>query len=315
MEGKHVLMSQQQSEFQYADQAGSESAGQAINSDPHEQTGQAETPELPPDYVGAQPMGGQKIYPQQMPRRRRRRGWGILVIAVIVLVVLFGTGYISNSAFGRSAQLPEKSLAVTGTPTVVVHDATGTVHFHSGDSNRVVVDATAHGGLFSNLSTDNVRVTEDASGSTILISVSEDGSIFNHGNIDLDIALPSTSNIQTTLNAGTLDINGISGQMDVQVNAGTLNFENGKIEGHSTFVDNAGTINFDGALADNGDYHFTNNAGTINVTLPADSSFTLDASADVGKVHNDFHTNTVGPNPTSQLHVTDNLGTVNIHKK
>jgi hypothetical protein len=61
----------QQFEFEYAEQAKRE--GQAINPDPREQTGGSEiqSQPYPTNERAAQPMGGQKIYPQRQRRLRR----------------------------------------------------------------------------------------------------------------------------------------------------------------------------------------------------------------------------------------------------
>ncbi len=298
----------QQSEFEYAEQA--DRAEGSTSQDPREQVSETEPQSRSSSDIAAQAMGDQKIYPRQ--RRRQRRWLWIVIIVVIVLALLSG-GYFSNSAFSRSQRLPQQTFSVSGTPNLVINDATGTVKIQRGDSNSVVIDATAHGSLFSNLSTDTVDAKQD--GNIINVLVGQNGSIFNHGSVDLNITLPQNSNLQVTVNAGSLDVNGVSGQMDLKVDAGALNFENGTISGQSTFKDDAGAINFNGSIAANGNYDFEDNAGAINLTLPSSVPFTLDASSDVGKVNNDFGSNTIGDNPTSTVHVHTDVGAVNIHQQ
>lgn len=300
----------QQSEFEYAEQAGR--AERSTSTDPREQASETEAQSRPSDYIAAQAMGDQKIYPQQRPRRRHRWLWAVIIV-VIVLALLSGGGYFSNSAFSKTQALPQQTFSVSGTPNLVINDATGTVKIQRGDSNSVVIDATAHGSLFSNPGSDTVDVKQD--GNILKVLVGQDGSIFNHGSVDLDITLPQTSNLQVTVNAGSLDVNGVSGQMDLKVDAGALNFENGTISGQSVFKDDAGAINFNGSIAANGNYDFEDNAGAINLTLPSSVPFTLDASSDVGKVNNDFGSNTIGDNPTSTVHVHTDVGAVNIHQQ
>ena len=298
-------MSQQQFEFQQTEQTGQEGLNRQ-----HEQN---EEQNRPSDYVAAAPLGGQKIYPQSP--RRRRRGLGALLVILIILALLAGSGYISNAAMSKSANLPERSLHVNGTPTIVINDATGSVKIHSGSSDSVVLNATAHGGLLSNLSGDQVKMTENADDSVVTIAVSEDGSIFNHGNVDLNITLPQNSSVQAQVNAGTLDINGVSGKMDLKVNAGTVSFENGTLAGGSVFDNNAGTINFRGLLAPGGNYLFENGAGGINLYLQESPSFTLDASAKLGHVNNKFGTNTVGSGPyDTHISARTNAGNVNVQQ-
>lgn len=295
----------QQSEFEYSQSANRE--GQPINTDPREQNHSYQA-----EDVGAQPMGGQKIYPQG-PRSRRRRRWlWALIIVIVILALLSGGGYFSNSAFSKSQALAPQSFNVTGTPNLVINDAIGSVKIHQGDSNHIVIDATAHGGLLSNLSNDTVDAKQ--SGDTVTILVGQSGSIIDHGSVDLDITLPASSNIQAIVHTGALDMNGISGQMNLDVETGALHFENGAIQGQSVIKDNTGEITFDGAIASGGDYTFENKAGAINITLPSTASFTLDASSNIGKINNDFGSNTVGSNPTSHIHVHTDIGAINIHQ-
>ena len=280
-------MSQQQFEFQQTDRQ--DPVGQA------EAREQIEERNRTSDYVAAAPLGGQKIYPPA-PRRRRRGLW--VIVGLLVVIFIFGTsGYVSNSAISKSASLPEQTVSVSGMPTVIINDTTGKVQVHSGSSSSIVVDATAHGGFLSNLSDDQVNVEEKPGSDVVIISVSEDGSIFNHGNVDLNITLPQSSNVQAHVNAGSLDINGVSGKMDIQMDAGALNFENGTLADGSILRNDAGEINFRGLLASGGNYTFRNNAGAINLYLQQDPSFTLDASAKLGHVKNTFGTDNVGAGP------------------
>ncbi len=299
----------QQFEFEQPEQVHREE--RAENTDWREQPRELKVQEQPANGLAAQPMGDQKIYPG---RQRRRRGWlWAPLIAVVILVLLFGGAFASNTLVSRSQALPQQTFSVSGTPNLVINDAAGEVKIHQGSGNSVVINAIAHGGLFSNLSSDTVDAQQN--GSIITILVGQEGNIFQHGTVDLDITLPADSNIQATVHAGNLDINGVSGQMNLAVDAGALSFENGTIEGQSTFADAAGAINFDGSIAANGNYTFKDSAGAVNLTLPSTVPFTIDAHSKFGKVTNDFGTNTVGSNPTSQVHVQTIVGAVNIHQK
>jgi len=237
------------------------------------------------------------------------------VIIIVILVLLGGAGYLSSSTFSKTTVLPQQSFTVSGVPTLVINGPVGNVKIHSGGSNSIVINATEHTGLFGNPNTNDVTVAPAPGSNTIVVLTGDGGSIVDRKNVDLDITLPATSNIRAVVPAGSLDINGISGQMNLKMDAGALHFENGTIEGQSIFKNDAGEITFAGSLAANGNYGFEDNAGAINLTLPSNSSFTLDASTDVGKVNNEFGSNTVGTNPTSQVHVHTDAGSVNIHEK
>jgi hypothetical protein len=258
--------------------------------------------------VGAEPLGAQKIYPQG-PHRRLRGLWIFLGI-ILLLVLLIGGGAIFNQAYKKSQALAEQSLrlAGTGAPTIVINDAAGSVKVHKGSGNEIVLDATAHGSLFSSLSGDQAKMTRNADG-TITISVI----VVNQDSVDLDITLPQNSNIQANINTGRLDIDGVSGLMNLKMDTGDLNYENGTLANGSTFHDNTGTITFKGNVAAQGSYDFQDNTGAINLSLPSNASFTLDASTNIGNVRNQFGADTVGPHATNvTIHAHTNTGIVTI---
>jgi hypothetical protein len=127
----------QQFEFEYAEQAKRE--GQAINPDPREQTGGSEiqSQPYPTNERAAQPMGGQKIYPQR--QRRRRRWLWALVMIVIILALLGGLGALNSTLFARTTALPQQTFNVSGEPQLVVKDPLGSMTIHAGNSHTVVV--------------------------------------------------------------------------------------------------------------------------------------------------------------------------------
>jgi hypothetical protein len=190
------------------------------------------------------------------------------------------------------------------------------LHIHTGEGESIIVKGTKHAGFFGNL--DNVQVSETRVGSNELdVTVQLDSggmAFFNQGGVDLDITVPSQTDIQDTTNAGSLNIDGVTGQMNLEANAGSINVKNATLRGSSTFEANAGSINYTGSLTPDGTYNFQANAGSINLTLPSSSSFTLNASASAGSVNNDFVSNIVGSAPFAEIIANADAGSVNIHK-
>src|SRR6266404_719172 len=173
-------------------------------------------------------------------------------------------------------------------------------------------------------------------------------------NVNLDITVPEQCDIQVDGSAGSIRIEGIRGQVKVGTNAGTIDVQQVTLEGQSRLTTSAGTINarqamlegqaslttnmgtihvqqamlkgqvnfhtntgtiyFGGELDPQGYYRFGTNLGTIDVVLPGNSSFTLAAATDLGNVHNQFGSTTVGPAPRARLELRTNLGTVNVRR-
>ena len=173
-------------------------------------------------------------------------------------------------------------------------------------------------------------------------------------NVNLDITVPEQCDIQVDGSAGSIRIEGIRGQVKVGTNAGTIDVQQVTLEGQSRLTTSAGTINarqamlegqaslttnmgtihvqqamlkgqvnfhtntgtiyFGGELDPQGYYRLGTNLGTIDVVLPGNSSFTLAAATDLGNVHNQFGSTTVGPAPRARLELRTNLGTVNVRR-
>jgi hypothetical protein len=290
-----------------------------VNPDPREQRSQQEGREqgYQASNYGASQQYGEKVYPTSSPRRRGRLRWlWITLLIILILGVLSSGTYGVNQSFGKSTALPTRSFAVQDVPKLVVTDSLGTVNIHTGKGGSIVVKGTKHAGFFGNL--DNVQVKETPVGSNELdVTVQLNGrgqAFFGQGGVDLDITVPTQTNIQDTTNAGSLNIDGVSGQMNLQANAGSINVKNATLKGASTFEANAGSINYSGSLTPDGTYNFQADAGSVNLTLPSDSAFTLNASVSAGSVNNAFGGTIVGNPPFAEIVAHADAGSVNIHK-
>ena len=64
--------------------------------------------------------------------------------------------------------------------------------------------------------------------------------------------------------------------------------EHSSLSGTVTYSDNMGPIIFNGIINPQGNYHFNNNSGTVDVTLPTDTAFHLDAKVLNGSLRVNF---------------------------
>jgi hypothetical protein len=306
-------MSQQQS---YDSQENSPDSQPAFNPDPREPASwqEQQNEAYQAVYAEGARQFGEKVYPT--PRRRRGRfRWLWITLLVILILALISGGFSGvNQAFSKSEALATRTFAVQSEPKLVVKDPVGTVHIHAGGSRNIVVDGIKHSGFFGNPGDVQVNLKQNGNELDVIIENNSGPTFFNASNVDLNITVPSLSDIQDNSNAGTLSIDGVSGQMNVQANAGTIDVTNATLKGDSTFEANAGTINYSGSLTPHGTYNFHTDAGSINLTLPSNSSFTLDSKVNAGSVNNDFESDTVGSAPYAQVIANANAGSVNIHK-
>ncbi len=278
-----------------------------------EETGRPEGSEEQAGYTRAmQELGGrkdQKIYPV-----RRRWLWAC-ISAACLLALLSGVVYARATLRARTANPPTQSFHVTGTPLLVVKGDSGTLTIHQGVGDTVSVSTQEQKEAGGNGDDFHVSATQNAQNPNEIDIVATRSVSDTNDELDIDVTLPATSAIHAEIGAGRVTIDGVSGQMDIAAGAATLGFTNGTLAGDSDFRTAAGTIAFRGALAPNGNYTFETSAGTVDLALPADAAFTLDATTLVGVIDNAFGSDSVGSNPTSQVHIRTVAGTITISKQ
>ena len=377
-------MSNQQSMFSPEHSSQQQPQERIYNGDPREQYAQQYPEErvtgnYEEGYQGydAPYLGGEKLRPAPPPTLQ---GWKIVLIVLIIALVVSGSGALGSligvifgllgGSFGliiatfvvltavstRPVSLPTKTFAVAEHAELSIHNDAGNVRILRGESHRVEVRGTRYVSKIFGESGD-VPIFSTQDGNNVSINVKHWSFLrfFNIGYVNLDIYVPASSDVQSQCNAGTLDISGISGRINVSTNAGTIMVAssqladesflhtnagtitvrqstfNGGMRGHTNagtisivesalkgntvFTTNAGTIHFDGSLAPNSDYLFKTNAGTVDVLLPSDSSFALTAHTSLGSVHNDFPGNLVGQGPYARLNLDSQMGTVSVRRK
>lgn len=237
---------------------------QYMDADPLEQQQQMTYSE--PEYY-ARP--GEKLQPQRP--RRRKRGPALLVIVLLVACLAFGGGVLSL-IFGFSHHMHDKGIhdwnsknelqqtfLVTGIPKLVIKNDSGSVNIRSDENvtDRVTV------------SPDQKNIVANYNPNTNTITIDTNGL----GGVDLNIETPKTTDIQLNEGSGSVDIEGITGQMDV-----------------------------------------VDNSGSINVSLPENASFHLDASTKNGRANNDFGSDDVGSSPHPTLKLRSENGSIEVHK-
>ncbi|GHO72038.1 hypothetical protein KSC_109300 [Ktedonobacter sp. SOSP1-52] len=312
------------------------------NRDPREQV---------PDAYGYRESKADYIQPPQRPQKRGSRFLGVLLVLLLLLGAgsLFGGHMLSSNTSGT---LPAHTFTLTGKDSLRVISTHGDVHIHQGNTNTVVVTATKHTPILGNLG-DNLKVDYTQNGNAITVQVegNSSGFLFNSASIDLDITIPTTSDVDindasgditvsditgqvkaetgsgdievtnvegtTTLKTGSGDIqaSGISGTADIQSGSGDVDLEDAHLQGKSVLHTGSGDIRFDGSLNANGDYTLESGSGDIDVTLPADSALQFSLHSGHADIKNDFDTESVGNGPRAPVSIRTGSGDINIHKR
>lgn len=317
---------------------------QPRDADPREQP-RWQPPPQQPGYMGQEPYpysgpyagaGPQQMAPgqfgPQMQKRRRRGPLGCL-IAVLVIVVLLvalvgGAVGLLFSGLGIATTTETHTYAANGTPTLDINDDVGTIRVHSGSGNSVIVQATKHtNSVWGNPNDVQVNIQPNGNTITVNASVHSGTGFFSLERVDLDITAPSSDVLQLDTHTGTIEVTGISGRMSLMTNTGSITADDDMLAPSSTLHTDTGSVTFTGSIdTSSGSYLFETNTGSVDVTLPADSSFHLNASSSTGSINNDFSVNVqlsgasasangdVGSSPQATVSLHTDTGSINLHK-
>ncbi len=203
------------------------------------------------------------------PRRRRR--FPILRI-IILLIILGGIGF-----FVYKLQTGNVITVDTGA-TLFIDECTGFVHVHASTStNQVVIQGL--GGIF-------VPSSHAQDSDTIIIN-----------GCDLDMTVPASINLK--INADEIDVFGVSGQMNLTTNGGSIILVQDTLKGKSVLDNNGGPTIFQGSIDSAANSAFSSNGGSLDISLPNDASFHLKIAGIVDTLTTNFPgltvTDTNGP--------------------
>jgi hypothetical protein len=251
-----------------------------------------------PPPQGYTPQQGYYAGPVVAPRRRRGPWLGCLIALIVILVLCLGAAFVGTllgfglgigGSFRNSATEPARTFTVSTNPALTLTSTAGSVTVNQGSANnRIIVQARKYASFGGNL--NNVQINYGQSGNTIIVAATSSGTFnfFNATSVDFTITVPNTTGLQIHTNAGSINVNGVSGKMSLVSNAGTIGATQSSLNSSSTFKTNAGSINFNGSLSSTGTYDFETNAGSINMTLTGNPSFNLNATTDVGSINTNF---------------------------
>ncbi len=177
-------------------------------------------------------------------RRWRNRLPGI----IFLLIVLGGIGF-----FVYKLQTGNV-IAVDSGATLFIDQCSGYVHVHASTStNQVVLQGP--GGLF------------------VFSSHAQDSDTIIINGCNLDMTVPA--NINLNIYADEIDVFGVSGQMKLTTNGGSIALVQDTLKGTSVLDDNGGPILFQGSLDSTANATFSSNGGSIDISLPGNASFHL----------------------------------------
>ena len=228
-----------------------------------------------------------------MNRLRQSPTWlGATLGTICALFVLALAAHASDHE-GKRTEEQHKTYELASDGRIELDNINGAVHISSWDRNEVKVDAVKYADTKERL--DEARIEIDASKDSISIVTKYPnhdqnwnwGSHNNPASVEYTLTVPRTARLdEIKLINGSLDINGVSGE----VHASCIN---GRLEAHNLAGRaNLSTINgrldarFDQLAGSRVELNSVN--GSVDLTIPSDSKAELEASTVSGNINNDF---------------------------
>ena len=256
---------------------------------------------LGPGYAGSQPQMTWNRSAGSRPYRSygRRNLWFWIILAFIIIALMSGglsRGF-GNRGFGfgpppDSAQPQPLSYNVSAAPTIVINGGGGDITVETGGPDNQVIITSGFGGN-----------TVNQKGNTITVTEGQDSN-FGPGNGNLDVVVPPNFNsiLEITTTDGSIGVNGVNGQMTLNSKDGDITANNDVLTGPSTLSSQSGDVTFSGSIG-SGNYQFQSSSGSVDVTLPSNSNFHVDAYAssnpDSDSINSEFPNVHIQNNTTS----------------
>ncbi|GHO97063.1 hypothetical protein KSF_071110 [Reticulibacter mediterranei] len=148
--------------------------------------------------------------------------------------------------------LPSHTFSITASPTLIMHNDSGSITLHTGKSSAVVIIATQRVTATSppfgtpplQPDTNDMEVNYDQQGNTISVEALN----ISHAapravSVDFDVTMPVEGSVQLYTGYGSIEANGIHGPTTLMSQSGDITATN--IEGSLTISDNNGSVSVD----------------------------------------------------------------------
>jgi DUF4097 and DUF4098 domain-containing protein YvlB len=181
------------------------------------------------------------------------------------------------------------------TPSLEITNFAGSVRIRSAEGGEIRIEATKKASRHSDLHRIEVDVSERDG--TVAVRTRKTASL-NNARVDLDITAPIDTRLNLKTGAGTVDVRGLAGDLEVDTGAGTVVIRDtsgrfrvhsgaGTVEvrdasGPAEISVGAGTIEYEGELE--GDSSFNTGLGEVILRLPEDLNTKIDLSTGMGSV-------------------------------
>lgn len=216
-------------------------------------------------------------------------GVPLSILTILLLVVGFSFLITAGVCLINSTERVEtRHFSVNEHPHIVVNNEVGTIHVKAtSKSNTVTFQTKRHSRRFGKVANESwVSYEQLKEGNEIRADVER---VYLPGtglpqSIDFNITLPYNADLELHTDVGDIWVIGISGQLSLQCDIGSIYVKQGNLTGNSVLKTNLGSVNFHEAVDSQGSYQLATETGSVYVILPDDTPFELDASTQFGNI-------------------------------
>ncbi len=217
---------------------------------------------------------------------------GIALGTVCALLALALSAQASDHRGALSEEF-HQTYSISANGRVELENINGAVHISSWDRNEVKVDAVKYADTKERLDEAKIEIESGKDSLSIQTKYPQHDNNWNWGShnnpasVEYTLTVPRTARLdEIKLINGSLDIAGVSGEVDASCINGRLEVHNLAGSTHLSTINGKLNAQFDQLAGNSVDLNSVN--GVIELTIPSDSSAHIEASTVSGGISNDF---------------------------
>jgi DUF4097 and DUF4098 domain-containing protein YvlB len=242
-----------------------------------------------------------------------RKSWAGVVALALILSACSNTNQVgtpggpSNAAEAKVTQ----SCTVNGPAVVTIETYNGDISVKASSGDQVLVEVTKHGGgtteAEAKTDLDNIQLSFTQAAGTVKLAATHKGRVPANSAASFIVSIPPSSTLVATIDNGVVSVDGVMGDVTATSNNGDVTITNAgpsdvsakstngsvRVSGKEVASVKASTANgnvaFSGSIAGSKAANRLDvGNGNVEVTLPKEVQFNLDAATSNGKVVSDF---------------------------
>ncbi|HEY3972071.1 MAG TPA: DUF4097 family beta strand repeat-containing protein [Candidatus Sulfotelmatobacter sp.] len=228
-----------------------------------------------------------------MNRQRQSATWlGAVLGTLCALLILTLSAHASDHR-GALTEEFHQTYALTADGRVELDNINGPVHISSWDQNSVKVDAIKYADTKERLDEAKIEINSGKEYLEIRTKYPEHNENWNWGShnnpasVEYTLTVPRTARLdEIKLINGSLDITGVTGEVNASCINGRLEAQNLAGRAHLSTVNGRLEARFDQLAGNSVELNSVN--GSVDLTIPSDSNAEVEATTVSGGIDNDF---------------------------